>query len=232
MRVIRLATVDSTNFEARRLVEVGERGPLWIVSAEQTAGKGRLGRQWVSKPGNFYGTLLWRTAAPQSTMSQVSFVAAVAVQKTASEFLEPHRITLKWPNDCLLDGAKFCGILVEVVSPDLLAIGIGINIAHVPAGLPYAAARLAEADVEAVFQNLRLNLSNTLEIWKEGRGFGDIRKAWAAHCPSIGATIKVNNRGGIFLGLGEDGALLLRESDGAIIQVYAGDVRVEYHHPK
>ena len=96
MRINRLTTVDSTNLEARRLVEAGERGPLWIVSAEQTAGKGRLGRKWVSKPGNFYGTLLWPTRAPQNALAQVSFVTALAVHRTASEFVKPERISLKW----------------------------------------------------------------------------------------------------------------------------------------
>ena len=231
MRIHRLATVDSTNLEARRLVEAGERGPLWIVSAEQTAGKGRLGRHWVSKPGNFYGTLLWPTSAPQSAIAQVSFVAALAVHQTASEFAEQKRISLKWPNDCLLGGAKFCGILAEVIAPGLLAIGIGVNIAHVPEGLPYQASRLDTANVESVFEFLQLSLSNNLAIWSNGQSFERIRQDWMARCPHIGKAVSVDGVAGIFEGLGQDGALLLRLANGECKHIYAGDVQVKYQKP-
>ena len=231
MRINRLTTVDSTNLEARRLVEAGERGPLWIVSAEQTAGKGRLGRKWVSKPGNFYGTLLWPTTAPQSAMAQVSFVTALAVHQTASEFVKPERISLKWPNDCQLQGAKFCGILAEVIAPGLVAIGIGINIAHVPEGLPYHASRLEVADVESVFEYLQLNLSKGLKIWSDGQGFEAIREQWMARCPHIGKPVSVDSVSGVFEGLGLDGALMLRLANGDLKQIYAGDLRVEYQKP-
>ena len=231
MRINRLTTVDSTNLEARRLVEAGERGPLWIVSAEQTAGKGRLGRKWVSKPGNFYGTLLWPTSAPQNALAQVSFVTALAVHQTASEFVKPELVSLKWPNDCLLDGAKFCGILAEVIAPGLVAIGIGINIAHVPEGLPYQASRLEVADVESVFEYLQLNLSKGLKIWSDGQGFEAIRQQWMARCPHIGKPVSVDSVSGVFEGLGLDGALMLRLANGDLKQIYAGDLRVEYQKP-
>ena len=209
-------------------MEQGERGSCWIVSAEQTAGKGRLGRGWVSETGNFYGTLLWPTTAPLNAISQVSFVAALAVHETASNFAKPYELSLKWPNDCLLNGAKFCGILCEVVAPQRLAIGIGINIAHVPEGLPYRAARLAGATVESVFEHLQLSLSKYLEIWDDGQGFEHIRQLWMKHCAHIGAEISVDGQVGIFTGLGPDGALLLELPGREVKTIYAGDVRVEY----
>jgi BirA family transcriptional regulator, biotin operon repressor / biotin---[acetyl-CoA-carboxylase] ligase len=228
LRIIRLATVDSTNLEAKRLVDQGERGPCWIVSAEQTAGKGRLGRGWVSKPGNFYGTLLWPTIAPITAISQVSFVAALAVHETASYFARPSDLALKWPNDCLLDGAKFCGNLCEVIAPQLVAIGIGINIARVPDDLPYRAARLAGTTVESVFEQLQLSLSKYLEMWNNGEGFDPIRENWIKHCPHIGTEISVDGQAGIFTDLGSDGALMLQFASGEVKTIYAGDVRVEY----
>ncbi len=231
MRTHRLATVDSTNLEARRLVAAGEGGPLWIISAAQTAGKGRLGRNWVSKPGNFYGTLLWPTNAPQRALAQASFAAAIAVYQTASKFVTPERIALKWPNDCLLDGAKFCGILTEGIAPGVLAIGIGINIAHVPDDLPYPASRLETANVESVFEKLQLNLSNNLSIWNEGQGFESIRQEWMVRCPHLGIAVNVDGVAGHFEGLGSDGAFLLRQTDGECKQIYAGDVRLEYEKP-
>lgn len=210
------------------MVEKGERGPLWIVSAEQTSGKGRLGRSWISRPGNFYGTLLWPTTAPTSALPQASFAAALAVHATASEFSGASHISLKWPNDCLLDGSKFCGILCEGIVEGLIALGIGINIAHLPEGLPYKAARLEKSDVELVFEKLRLNISKYLEIWDAGAGFNLIRADWMARCPHIGLTISVDGQTGIFSGLGPDGALLLQLASGQVKAIYAGDVGVEY----
>jgi BirA family biotin operon repressor/biotin-[acetyl-CoA-carboxylase] ligase len=228
LRILRLATVDSTNLEAIRLAEIGERGPCWIVSAEQTAGKGRLGRAWVSESGNFYGTLLWPTIAPLTAISQVSFVAALAVHETATKFSDGATISLKWPNDCLLDGAKFCGILCEGLGNGLVAIGIGINIAHVPERLPYQVARLCNATVESVFKQLQLSLSKHLEIWNDGNGFDRIRKDWMQRCPHIGTKISVDGQAGTFTGLGLDGALLLQLPGGEVKTIYAGDLRVEY----
>lgn len=210
------------------MVELGERGPLWIISAEQSAGKGRLGRIWISKLGNFYGTLLWATGAHQALISQLSFVAALAVYNTASEIEGVDRVSLKWPNDCLLDGAKFCGILCESLGNGSVAIGIGINIAHVPDGLPYEANRLATANVESIFETLQLNISKYLDIWNDGHGFDAIRQLWSAGCGHIGRPISVDGIKGIFEGLAHNGALVLRSASGEEKHIYAGDVRVEY----
>src|SRR6185503_19704129 len=106
-RLIHFERIDSTNAEARRLAESGERGPLWIWSDEQTGGRGRLGRTWVSEPGNLYVTCLFQTAAAVAAVAQVSFVAAIAVHELASDLLPKEKLFLKWPNDVLLDGAKF-----------------------------------------------------------------------------------------------------------------------------
>ncbi len=86
-RVVHFERIDSTNSEARRLAEAGERGPLWIWSDEQTGGRGRLGRAWVSEPGNLYVTCLFQTAAPASAAAQISFVAAIAVHELVSGLL-------------------------------------------------------------------------------------------------------------------------------------------------
>jgi BirA family transcriptional regulator, biotin operon repressor / biotin---[acetyl-CoA-carboxylase] ligase len=196
------------------------------VADEQTMGKGRLGRQWVSKPGNLYATLLWPTAAPQNALSQLSFVAAIAVHEAASNFVTPSAITLKWPNDCLLNGAKFCGILAEAITPNLVAIGIGVNIAHKPEGLPYPVARLEAAKVDSMFEALSASLLNHLQIWDDGAGFAKISAVWQARCTSIGKPITIENHQGIFQGVGSDGALQLKLANGEVKSFYAGDVRL------
>jgi BirA family biotin operon repressor/biotin-[acetyl-CoA-carboxylase] ligase len=227
-RVIHFERIDSTNSEARRLAEAGERGPLWIWSDEQTVGRGRHGRAWVSEPGNLYVTCLFETAAPASAAAQISFVAAIAVHELASQLLPKAGFFLKWPNDVLLGGAKFCGLLAEVVdtNPTRIALGCGINLAHAPSGTPYPVAALgSQFTPDSVLQKLAICLWHWLEIWDEGRGFAAIRAAWLERAVGVGKDVSVNGLTGRFEGLAEDGALLVKLADGTQKQVHAGEVR-------
>ena len=78
-RLIAHDTIGSTNAEALRLAREGERGPLWITAQQQTAGRGRRGRTWVSEPGNLYASLLLTDPAPPERCPELSFVAALAL---------------------------------------------------------------------------------------------------------------------------------------------------------
>ncbi len=210
---------------------IGEGGPLWIVADEQLAGRGRLGRTWVSKPGNLYATLILPCAAPMPVLPQLSFVAALAIHECATGFVKTAPITLKWPNDCLLDGAKFSGILIETLRPELIAMGMGINISHAPEGLTYKAAALSEfcnspAPLE-VHAFLDVALQHWLSIWKLGVGFVEIREAWTKVCGHMDKPITVRlpegEVNGIFTGLADDGAMLLKV-EGTLRKIHAGDV--------
>src|SRR5579863_2479673 len=107
--------IDSTNAEALRLMRQGERGPLWIAAERQSAGRGRRGRSWISVPGNLHASLLLTDPGPAELWPQLSFVAALAVHDAVVERAAEIRpmLELKWPNDLLLGGAKFAGILIE-----------------------------------------------------------------------------------------------------------------------
>ena len=130
-------TLGSTNAEALARARAGERGPLWITAARQTAGRGRRGNVWTSEPGNLYASLLLTDAAPAAHLPELCFVVALAVRDavgTAAPSLSP-KLRLKWPNDLLLDGAKLAGILIEAESvggKTATVAGIGINCAHHP----------------------------------------------------------------------------------------------------
>ena len=227
-RVVHYERIDSTNSEARRLAEAGERGPLWIWSDEQTGGRGRHGRAWVSEPGNLYVTCLFQTAAPASAAAQISFVAAIAVHEMASQLLPRAQFFLKWPNDVLMGGAKFSGLLAEVVStsPTRIALGCGINLAHAPSGTPYPVAALGlQFTPDSVLQKFAVSLWNWLEIWDEGRGFPAIRSGWLERAAGVGKEVSVEGMAGRFGGLSADGALLMTLADGTQRQIYAGEVR-------
>lgn len=224
----RLNTVDSTNLEARRRFEQGELGPLWIWADDQTAGRGRLGRSWQSPRGNLYATCLWRENAPLSAASQVGFVAALAVHDAVSRLKPDAALTLKWPNDVLLDGAKFCGLLAEALNSDplVMAMGFGINLRSAPVGLPYATAKLGDSITpEQMLEQLASAFDSRLRQWQSGAAFAEIREAWCTRSYPLGAALAVDGRNGNFAGLAHDGALLL-ELGGQISPFHAGDVRV------
>src|SRR3989304_3481056 len=139
-RHITYETLGSTNAEALALARTGERGPLWITAATQTAGRGRRGNSWTSPPGNLYATPLIADPSAPEHAPQLSFVAALALHDAITECaaqLGP-MLKVKWPNDLLIGGAKVAGILIEGESEPAfaVAIGIGVNCAAHPAATP------------------------------------------------------------------------------------------------
>jgi BirA family transcriptional regulator, biotin operon repressor / biotin---[acetyl-CoA-carboxylase] ligase len=115
MRLEALGATDSTNAEARQRARHGETGPLWITAAEQTQGRGRQGRTWISPPGNLYASLLLTDPSPFDRAPELAFVAVLALRDAIvaeTPALAPE-LRFKWPNDLLLFGAKCAGILIE-----------------------------------------------------------------------------------------------------------------------
>ena len=223
--------IDSTNLEARRLADNGERGPLWLLADEQTLGRGRLGRSWVSEPGNLYATFLFSIAEGPHAAAQVSFVAALAVHDTVMALRPELSPRIKWPNDVLIGGAKFCGVLPEVVgdNPTRIAIGCGINIAHAPEGTPYPVTALGDGlAVATVLAELDANLTRRLAQWDQGRGFSSIRADWAARALGLGSSVTATTGArqltGTFTGLAADGALVLAAEDGSLTPIHSGEV--------
>lgn len=227
-----LSTIDSTNSAARRHLDAGEQAPFWIIAEEQTAGRGRLGRQWISHPGNLYSTHAFPFTAPAPTASQISFVAALAIHDVATSFIINASISLKWPNDCLIEGAKFSGVLAEM-HQNTMILGMGLNVMHEPEGLPYKTTSLnayaPHITVDQVFQALQVKLKKWLQIWDNANGFSHIHRAWEARCATIGNPISLDTGRGIlhgtFVGLHHDGGLVLNHHNTTSIH-HAGDVRI------
>lgn len=229
--VLRFDSIDSTNLEARRLADRGECGPLWIAATEQTGGRGRLGRGWVSRPGNLYATFLFALGGGAERAHQTSFVAALAVHDMVAELRPRLEAHIKWPNDVLIAGRKFCGVLPEVVgaNPTRIAIGCGINVAHAPEGTPYPVTALGgDLEVADVHAALDRHLSARLGEWDEGRGFAAIRADWSDRALGLGepvaAIVGGEQRLGQFVGLAEDGALIIAEPGGDHLRVHSGEV--------
>ena len=239
---LHLPEVDSTNSEARRQAEAGASAPLWIIADRQTAGRGRRGRQWQSPQGNLMATLLLPgAAAPDSSAlaGQLAFVAGLALRATIAHFLahQQAEVSLKWPNDVLVNGAKISGILLETASsgqgrPDWLAIGLGVNLAHHPDDTPYQATSLAAhlrqvPDNLAALAELANQFDRYFKIW-HAQGFAAIVEAWRQSAQNLGAAIEVRLENqtlkGIFEDIDAQGALVLRLDDGTVQIIATGDV--------
>ncbi len=244
VRLLALDEVDSTNEEAKRLVAAGERGPIWVVAGRQSKGKGRLGREWISTQGNLHASLIYSSDLSPALAPQLGFVAGVAAIDALRQAAQlGDQIALKWPNDLLLGGGKLGGILLEGVSvatgdprqPNHLVtiIGIGVNCAIAPKGLPYEARALQSIgarapSAEQLFARLSDCFVATLDLWAGGEGFPAIREKWLADAAGLGDPIRVAlSRGeelqGRFKTIDASGRLILATDQGDKV-VDAGDV--------
>ena len=235
MRHIRLDITGSTNLDARNFAKDADFGPLWITAAQQDAGRGRNGRNWVSPKGNFYGSHLFPTEVEPNRRGLYSFVAALAVHDALSELHPAGNFDLKWPNDILLDGAKIAGLLLETGQTHhqaWIVAGIGVNLNSHPSDTPYPATHLSGPLGEDIGPVHFLKvLSKYFDLWRdkfEQAGFFPIRDAWLSRASKIPGkvTVRLPNESfnGEALDLGENGALHVRLSNGTIRQVHAGDV--------
>jgi BirA family biotin operon repressor/biotin-[acetyl-CoA-carboxylase] ligase len=226
-------TVGSTNAVAQERFASGLSQPLWIAAGEQTQGRGRLGREWVSKPGgNLYASLLWPVSVPLDVLPSLSLVAGLAVHDAfvATEVARP--VQLKWPNDVLLAGCKISGILIETsgAAHGLAAIiGCGLNLAHHPDNTRWPATDLAAHGISieptAMLEHLRASMRRRLQQWDGASGLTSIQQDWMAAAMGRGERIRVEGgRHGVFTGLGGNGALEMTLDDGSIWLHHAGDV--------
>ena len=229
--------VDSTNAEARRRAETGDRGPAWLFAHAQTAGRGRRGRSWETGEGNLAATLLLTLDRPPAETAQLSFVAALAVADLACAYVPCSMVTLKWPNDPMLAGRKVGGILLEsgpaASGGQWMAVGIGVNLANPPSAPERPATALARhmpppapAPLVAL-QQLADAFDHWFQIWL-AEGFAPIAAAWTAKAHGLGeacvARLGAETVEGFAEGLDVDGALLLRLPDGLLRRIAAGDV--------
>lgn len=232
-------TIDSTNAELRRRVECqagADRLVAW--SLEQTRGRGRRGRAWSGPSGNLMcSILLW----PQCTLavaSQLSFVAALAVFDLVRASLPADRqISLKWPNDVLVEGKKISGILLEAGgwmpgAPGWIVVGTGVNLCRHPVDAEWQATDIRAEGGDAPDPALALEgFCSAFEAWRAvwaGDGFEPIRRRWLEHAHRLGEDILARmdreTVRGRFVGIDPDGSLVLKTDDGAERRISAADI--------
>jgi len=204
---------------------------------EQTAGRGRRGRIWVSAAGNLFASLLLTDPAPPEHWPELAFVAALAAHDAVAEIvpnLKP-QLAIKWPNDLLLNNAKFGGILIEGESGEsgAVAVGIGINCANHPTATDFPATDLAAAGATVapatLFATLSAKMIGRLAQWNRSEHFATIRTDWLSRAAGLGQTVRVRRAAdgdlvGRFETIDETGRLILMLAGGRSEAVEAGDV--------
>ncbi len=239
VRLVAHEVLVSTNAEALALAGRGEQGPLWITAGHQTGGRGRRGRTWVSERGNLFASLLLTDTAPPEHWPELAFVAALAIHDAVAETAPALRpqLSIKWPNDLLLDGQKFSGILIEgeggVEGAGAVVVGIGVNCVSHPADTDYPATDLKAAGAavmaEALFAALSAKMLGRLAQWNDGEHFSTIRADWLARAAGRGGQIRVRlaedrELVGRFDDVDDAGRLVLSLPDGGRQSIAAGDV--------
>ncbi len=235
--------VGSTNADAMAWLNQGAPDLALVAADEQTAGRGRFNRRWVTRPGAALAfSLVLRPAAAEA--ARFGFFAPLGALGVAEalEGLYGLAPRIKWPNDVLLDGRKACGILVETAwegaSPQGVVVGIGVNVtpeAVPPAGeVIFPATSVEDALGRPVerWELLRAILAGML-AWRPRMGSPAFFAAWQDRLAFRGQAVRIvsgypgqPDREGRILGIDPDGSLRLAGADGAEFSVEVGDVHL------
>jgi BirA family transcriptional regulator, biotin operon repressor / biotin---[acetyl-CoA-carboxylase] ligase len=245
-RLAAFDSIGSTNTEALVCARAGECGPIWFVTTEQTAGRGRRNRPWIAPRGNLASSVLEVIDVSPAVAATLGFAAGLAIetalQKVSIEASlrsagsEHMKFSLKWPNDVLAGRQKLVGIGLEAeaVAGDRLAVvvGIGTNVVAAPEGTPTPATSLAALGVHIGAEELFAELSDAWAefraLWDNGRGFGEIRRLWLERATGLGQPVAIRTGGssveGIFDTIDDAGCMIVRTTGGKLVPVTAGDV--------
>lgn len=227
IRIRTVAETGSTNEDLLAEARAGAPEGVWLRAEAQSGGRGRVGRAWLSPPGNLYASTIVRLHAGEPEPATLALVAAVALEEVAGAYAGVGRLQLKWPNDLMAGPAKLAGILLERVE-DAVVIGFGVNLAHHPENLERPTASLASLGFGApdpgdFLADLAEALARWIARWR-GEGLTPVRARWMERAHPPGTALVAGGAEGLFDGLDRQGALLLRRPDGSVDTIRAGDV--------
>jgi BirA family biotin operon repressor/biotin-[acetyl-CoA-carboxylase] ligase len=240
-----LEEVASTQDEARRLAESGAAEGTLVVAEVQAAGRGRRDRHWISPPrAGIYVSLILRPHLEPFNIAQMPIVAGIGVCESIAEItdLQPR---MKWPNDVLVEGKKVAGILAEMsAEPErihyvILGIGINVNtpVSAFPDNLQPTAISLADASGRLVSRRMLVQaLLQKLEALYDQfqrTGFQALRERCRRWDKTIRSLVEIQDASGSFVGyaldIDEDGALLVKDREGFVRRVLAGDATLRQY---
>jgi BirA family biotin operon repressor/biotin-[acetyl-CoA-carboxylase] ligase len=231
--------IGSTNDQAKHLAEAGAPEGLLLIAEEQTAGRGRGGRRWLTPPGTTLAlSLVLRPALPAALSARLTMLAGLAVSE-ALEQAAAITAALKWPNDVLINGRKTAGILIETAVQaeqiDYAVLGIGLNVSWAPA--PHevdfpATCVQAEAGREVDRLSLLHTLLTRMEAWYPALADDALFTAWRARLAMLNepAELRPEAQAEALLGravdVAPDGALIFQTDSGETRRVLAGTLHL------
>ena len=237
-RLIYYDSLTSTMDEARRLADCGEPEGTVVIAEEQTAGRGRFGRGWISPAGkSVHFSVLLRPTAAQ--LPYVNMAATLAVSGAVDQ-VASLETSIKWPNDVLVGGEKLSGILVESVvqagGVSYAIVGIGVNVNLDPSSFPEIASTATSLSRETgrtVDRTtvLRLVLARFDDLYRAVRAGRSLTDDWAANLETLGHTVRIRVGDQVVEGRAEAvddrGNLILKRADGSTFTAVAGEVTVQ-----
>src|SRR3990172_759179 len=235
-RLVYLTTTRSTQDVARREAEEDAAEGTAVLAEEQTAGRGRFGRSWVSPAGtNIYVTLVMRP--PLARLRSLAIVAPLATALAVEDVAGGLAPAIKWPNDVILHGRKLSGMMTETelagqeVRFSLVGIGVNVNFdieeASEIAGIATSVKRELGHEVsrEELLAALLNRFEELYEQWPVGSG---VFQAWRSRLETLGREVSISFRGQVYEGtardVDQDGNLILSLADGSTMTFEAGEV--------
>lgn len=231
-------TLSSTNDLAMDLAEIQVPEGTVIIAEAQTAGRGRMGRPWVSPRGGVWLSVILRPGLPPARIPLVGFAASVAAAR-AIRVTTRLLARVKWPNDILVGGRKVAGILTEAgAGGEWVVVGIGINanisLHDLPDSAPHPAASLegllgSPVDRGVLTKTLLRELERSYEELQATGSMGILRR-WREMADTLGRIVRVEAPGttleGVACDIDDSGALMVRLRNGTLERVVAGEIAV------
>jgi BirA family biotin operon repressor/biotin-[acetyl-CoA-carboxylase] ligase len=226
----------STNDDALEAARLGAPSGAVFVADAQRSGRGRRGSTWTSPPGeNLTFSVLLRPLLPPERVSAIALVAGLAVRAAVAARV-PEAVVIKWPNDVLCSGRKIAGILVESrmdgVTIDAVVVGVGVNVhmRDLPPDIATIATSLAlladpSPSREALLAEVLAGFEDRLRRFEDA-GLSPLLSELNAHDGLRGRALKVGDVSGEGGGIGDDGALLVRDARGVVHRVTSGTVEL------
>ncbi|WP_333023759.1 biotin--[acetyl-CoA-carboxylase] ligase [Wolbachia endosymbiont of Pentidionis agamae] len=218
--------ISSTHLEALNLIDSGIFDETVILADEQTCGRGRIERKWISPLGNLYASFIINERTNPDRLTEFVYIISLAIGNTLLS--NDINVQYKWPNDVLVDGKKIAGILLSKPSnKDWLVVSIGVNIVCAP--LPhttcisdYSAIIISNVDL------LKKIIIHFNELKKKLILFSDIREAWIKRAFKMNEKININfadkSYSGIFIGIDKYGKLMLEQENKNTIYFDSGEL--------
>jgi BirA family biotin operon repressor/biotin-[acetyl-CoA-carboxylase] ligase len=235
--IITLESIDSTQILIKELAEKGFPEGTLVIALEQTSGKGRMNRKWISPKGGLWFSLLLRPSILSKDIYKLSLLFGVAITISLEHY--GIKASLKWPNDIIINNRKLCGILlegdIELDKVNFVTVGIGINVNFPSNILPNDLRSSSISIYDILGRNIDraellckiLEYSEKLYLQAINEGFSNIISLWRSKSSIFGKSIEVKlldkSIKGIAIDIDDDGSLILNQN-GKIIKIYSGDV--------